>query len=58
MHPRERVLSDLELCRQWKVKPPEELQQRAEKWGVDLSDHYPDEKTFNEDIEKGELDDG
>lgn len=56
MHPRERVLSDLELCRQWKVKPPKELQQRAEKWGVDLSDHYPSVNTSTslpeEDIEK------
>lgn len=55
MHPRERVLSDLELCRQWKVKPPKELQQRAEKWGVDLSDHYPAVNTsssLEEDIEK------
>lgn len=52
MHPRERVLSDLELCRQYKVKPPEELIQRAEKWGVDIKDHYPDEKTTQQDIEK------
>jgi hypothetical protein len=37
------------------VKPPKELQQRAEKWGVDLSDHYPSVNTSSleeEDIEK------
>ena len=35
MHPRERVLSDLKMCRLAGKEPTPELQQRAKKWGVE-----------------------
>jgi hypothetical protein len=35
MHPRERVLSDLKMCRLAGKEPTPELHQRAKKWGVE-----------------------
>lgn len=35
MHPRERVLSDLKMCRLAGKEPTPELKQRAKKWGVE-----------------------
>jgi hypothetical protein len=35
MHPRERVLSDIKMCRLAGKEPTPELQERAKKWGVE-----------------------